>query len=82
MVYFLLLNSPLHNLRAALSQIWYNVAGGNEELPISNLHFHSAVCSVGAAQDNSENGKQRKVTAVMLGRVLAPRELGARRRGS
>lgn len=64
---FILQNSPPHNLLAAQSQILSIIVGGWWKLTISNLHFPSAFA---AALDNSETGKQRKVTAVILGSVL------------
>lgn len=63
-------NPPPDDLLAALSQIWHTVVGvaGNWRYQIS-ISIHPLLHQ--ADQNNWENGKQRKVTAVILGSLLA-----------
>lgn len=50
-------------------------------MTISNLHFDSPFAHQ-AVQNDLENGKQRKVTAVILGSELAPCSVGSKEIGS
>lgn len=65
-----------------LVDVFYIVTGGSRKLTISNLLFHPPLCSVRLFRIIWKNGKQRKVTAVLLGRVLAPCTIGSKEIGS